>query len=157
MTAKRWNGASQTDLTVFKRWNGSAFVDITTGSRWNGTSWDSLGIGSADLSATSSASSVSGVVFNSSPSAPPAASVTSNPVTVTATGGGGAGPTYSWTLLSGNSGIEPTVPTGATTSFTGLVYTQDTITATFRCTITRGVEVVTVDVDVSLRYFGGTA
>lgn len=61
-------------------------------------------------------------------------SVTSSPVIITATGG--TGPyTYAWTKIAGDT-IAATLPTAATTAFSGTVALGETITATFECQIT---------------------
>jgi hypothetical protein len=61
-------------------------------------------------------------------------SVTSSTVTITATGG--TGPyTYAWTKIAGDT-ITATLPTAATTAFSGTVALGETITATFQCEIT---------------------
>lgn len=155
MTMKRWDGAAYQDIATAKRWDGAAWVDLTIAKRWDGAAWIDIplpGGGGAGLSATISQSSVNGTESGIEP-APLFATVTSfPPVTVTATGGMGAGPTYVWQRISGSSSISATAPTSATTSFTGIVGKNQEAQATFRCTVTRGVESVQVTVSVLLIY-----
>lgn len=120
-------------LSVAKRWDGASWVDIA------------LPGGGGGLSATVSPASAHGEEPFVSVFQP----VTTNLVTVTATGGAGAGPTYSWNRISGSSKISAAAPTSSSTTFEALLRYPGEITATFRCTVTRGVETVTVDVPVS--------
>ncbi len=87
--------------------------------------------GAAVITATASTSYVSGYTRYSS-------SATTNPVTVT--GSGGTGPyTYAWSLLDYTSAIPPTAtaPASATSSFfqTGMI-AGDVESSTWRCTVT---------------------
>lgn len=87
--------------------------------------------GAAVVTATANTSYVSGYTRYSS-------SATTNPVTVT--GSGGTGPyTYAWSLLDYTSAIPPTAtaPTSATSSFfqTGMA-AGDVENSTWRCTVT---------------------
>lgn len=155
MTMKRWDGAAFQDLATAKRWDGASWIDLTVAKRWDGASWADIplpGGGAGDLSATASRSTCDGTVIVDAP-APLFRNITSNTVTITATGGTGVGPTYSWARVSGSSAISATVPTGATTAFTASVGSNQTLSAVFRCTITRGAESVTIDVTVFLSYY----
>lgn len=147
MSLKKWNGA-WADLTTMKRWNGTSWVDLTIAKKWDGAAWVDLGLSSGNLSATVSASSVSGLGGDGE--GPAFQLITSSPVLVTSTGGAGAGPTYAWTLLSGSSKISADSPTSAITTFSALLGLQKTAQSVMRCTVTRGVDTVTVDVNVTL-------
>lgn len=155
MTAKRWDGDSWEDLTIFRRWNGSAWVDLTVAERWSGA-WTDMELFVPDtFSATVAPSSASAFQENPSPAAPPAVTLFTNAVTVTAAGGTGSGPAYAWSRVSGSASISAASPTSATTTFSATVYSNSPVSAQFRCTVTRGVETRTVDVFVSLEYIKG--
>jgi hypothetical protein len=61
--------------------------------------------------------------------------VTTSPISVTASGGGGSY-SYSWARISGWIGIAATTPSAASTQFTGTLSADDTETAEFACTVT---------------------
>lgn len=151
-TNKRWDGASFVDLTVQKRWDGASWVDLTIAKRWDGATWvDFFSGGGSGLSATASPGSASGELFDPEP-APLFATVTSNSVTVTPTGGT-APYTYAWTHLSGSSSVLVTSPTSATTTFSGNIPKNQERLAVKRCTVTDSLlATATVDVSVSLLY-----
>ena len=152
MTMKRWDGATWGDLTTAKRWDGASWVDLTIAKRWDGSTWVDIplpGGGGGGLSATVSPAFADALFFDAIPS-PLFRTLTTNSVTVTATGGSGAGPTYSWTRISGSSAINANSPTSATTSFTASVGRNQRVDATFRCTVTRGSDTVSVNVPVFL-------
>lgn len=149
---KRWDGATWVDLTTAKRWDGSAWVDLTIAKRWDGASWVDIplpGGGGGALAATVAPASAWNIFYDFIPS-PLFRTLTTNSVTVTSTGGSGAGPTYAWTRISGSSAISANSPTSASTTFSGSVGRNQRIDATFRCTVTRGVDSVTVTVPVFL-------
>lgn len=157
MTIKRWTGSSQTDVATLRRWNGSSWVNVAAVKRWNGSSWVDVplpGGGGGDLSATTSSSNLAVIVHDPTPSAPVAMSLDAGPVTVTATGGSGAGPTYQWTRVSGTTG-EISSPTSSTTVFVATVYNNAPRTSVFRCRVTRGAETVDVFVTVTWGYHRG--
>jgi hypothetical protein len=154
MTLKRWDGAAYQDIAAIKRWDGASWVDLTVLKRWDGAAWIDIALpggGGGGLSATINTSSISGMVFASEP-APLFSPVATLPVTVTATGGMGAGPTYLWQRISGSSAVSADFPTAASTSFSGTVGKNQEASAVFRCTVTRGVESVQVIVNVLLIY-----
>lgn len=96
---------------------------------------------------SASPSSVAGLFTNSPPSSSPATrTVTSN--ATTASGGTGS---YSWARISGSTAINADAPSAATTTFSGTVSVDTTISAVFR--VTSGAE--TFDVSVSLTYESG--
>lgn len=150
MTAKRWDGAVQVDLTTFKRWDGAVQQDIATGQRWDGATWVDMGIGGGGLSATVSANNIYNQEFVAGPPPPYLVLIVSGNATVTAVGGAGAGPTYAWSRVSGSSSITATNPGLATTAFSAYVGRDQSVTARFKCTVTRGAETVEVFVDVTL-------
>lgn len=83
------------------------------------------------------------------------------PITVTSNGttaspaGGRAPFTYTWTQISGPSGII-TAPTMATTQFRATVEPFGTASLTFRCTITDAVgQSASADVEANLSNLGG--
>ena len=149
MADKRWDGSSQVDLTVRKRWDGSAWVDLTTHKRWDGAAWQDItlsGGGGSGLSAIASPGSATGAVTNSSLFTV----VTSNSVTVTATGGT-APYTYAWTRVSGDSAPTPSSYTAAGVYWSASVGRDQERTATWRCTVTdAALDTATVDVGVTL-------
>lgn len=155
MAMKRWNGTAHVDITTAKRWNGTAWVDLTLARRWDGSSWVDIplpGGGGGDLSATVSPGSATGSAFFSCPGCPLFTSVCSDSVTVTSTGGSGAGPTISWARVSGDVGINISNATAFTVSWCASVGRDQEKSAVWRATITRGVDSVTVDVLVTLSY-----
>jgi len=148
---KRWDGGTWTDIATAKRWNGTSWVDLTIAKRWDGASWVDIplpGGGGGGLSATVNPAAVEESIFDNA-SAPLFRQMTTDPVTVTSTGGAGAGPTYQWTRISGNSAISAVSPTSATTTFTANVPRNSFYSATFRCTVTRGVDSVQITVTAS--------
>ena len=149
MTLKRWDGAAYVDLTTLKRWDGASWVDITLLKRWDGASWVDItlpGGGGGGLSATASPGSATGAVTNSSLFTV----VTSNSVTVTATGGT-APYTYAWTRVSGDSAPTPSSYTAAGVYWSASVGRDQERTATWRCTVTdAALDTATVDVGVTL-------
>lgn len=162
MTAKRWTGTAFIDLTTLKRWSGSAWVDITIAKRWDGSAWvDILGAGGSPtgLQVTIDGFAVSTVicVANIDPFCPFVSQVTTASITAVASGGTGAGPTYSWQFISGDSSITATNPTSATTAFTTSVNRNATKNAVFKCVVTQGAETREVlhDVILSYDYFTG--
>lgn len=149
MALKRWDGAVYVDLTTMKRWDGASWIDLTVAKRWDGATWVDMGAPSGSLSATVNPASAEGQEIYSGEAF---TEVFSNPVTVTSTGGSGAGPTFAWTRLSGSSAVSATSPSSATTTFNAIIgrFGAGTRTAVMRCTVTRGVESVFVDVPVLL-------
>lgn len=155
MTLKRWDGVAFQDVGTAKRWDGASWIDLTVAKRWDGVAWIDITLpgGSGGLSAIINHANVSGDVFSFEP-APLFVGVTTSPSTVvTATGGMGAGPTYQWVRTSGSAAISPDAPTSDTTTFSATVGKNQELQATFRCDVTRGVEIVSVVVAVSLSYF----
>lgn len=159
MTMKRWNGSAWIDLTTAKRWTGSAWVDLSAAKRWTGSAWVDIplpgGGGGPDLSAFVSPGYAH--AFVQVISGPVAKTLTTNSVTVTASGGAGAGPTYAWSQLSGSSGITINSPNAATTTFSATLTKNSVRSGQFVCTVTRGVQTVYVVVDVYLEYVVGSA
>lgn len=136
MTAKKWDGASFTDiLTTKKRWDGSSWVDLTVAKRWDGTAWQDIpGVIGSGLSISTSAATVYGDVFSPEP-APATALVTSTTVTTTVTGG--TGPyTYAWTRVSGSSSVSANSPTASSTSFSAIVGKNQVKTAFYKVVVT---------------------
>lgn len=154
MTLKRWDGAAFQDIAAIKRWDGASWVDLTVLKRWDGASWVDITLpgGSGNLSATASTGSVNGAVVDNAP-APLFVEVVSGNVTITVVGGTGPGPTYAWSKVSGSSAIFPTAPSSATTAFSATLGSNQSVSGTWKCTVTRGAETVTVNVNVSLSYF----
>lgn len=71
---------------------------------------------------------------------------TTDATTITAVGGSGS-LSYSWARISGDTGISADAASSATTTFTrGTMPAVTSYAATFRCTVTRGAQSVTVDV-----------
>lgn len=154
MTAKRWDGAAYIDLTVAKRWDGAAWVDLTVAKRWDGAAWQDIpGVfgGGSGFSATSDKSLVSGNTFEAEP-APLFKNITSDAVTVTATGG--TGPyTYAWTRVSGSSAISAGTPSADATTFSANVPKNLERIGVWRCTVTDSLAATaSVDVSVELTY-----
>lgn len=157
MTMKRWNGSAFVDTSTEKRWNGSAWVDLTVAKRWNGSAWVDIafsGGGGGGLSATVNDGTVFGEVVDIGP-APAVVNVVSTlPSTVTVTPSGGTGPyTYSWSHVSGDSAVQVSSPTAATTQFNANVGKNQTKAAVKRCTVQDSLgATASVDVSVSLAY-----
>lgn len=112
------------------------------------------------LSASKSGDASGSFVCTESPagvssSCPTSANVTTNSVTITASGGAGSGPTFAWSKISGDT-FTVNSPTSATTSFTVNIprIRDGTVSrsAVYRCTVTRGTETATVDVNVGAEY-----
>lgn len=72
---------------------------------------------------------------------------TTSSTTVIVNGGSGT-PSYSWAYLSGDAVFSATAATSATTAFTTSLDFGEVSTATWRCTVTVGAEVATVDVEM---------
>jgi hypothetical protein len=89
--------------------------------------------------------------YGTTGSCPSAANMTTDAVTISTFGGSGAGPTYSWAKVSGDT-FTMSASTAATTTFSASVNRNTTKTAVYRCTITRGVDVLTKDVTVTGTY-----
>lgn len=158
MTMKRWDGASQIDLTVAKRWDGANWIDLTIARRWDGANWIDIplpGGGGGGLSATVSDGSVFGTEIRNGPGQPAVLAVGSDsPGNVTVTPTGGTAPyTYAWSHVSGDSAVQVLSPSAATTAFIANVGKNQTKAATKRCTVTdAALATTTVDVLVSLSY-----
>lgn len=155
MAMKRWNGTAHVDITAAKRWNGTAWVDLALAKRWDGAAWVDItlpGGGGGDLSATVSPGAAEGTESRSCPGCPLFVQVCTNPVTVTASGGTGVGPSISWSRLSGSSGLTINDPAAFTASWCAAVGRDQEKSAVWRATVTRGAETVTVDVPVSASY-----
>lgn len=152
MTAKRFDGSSDIDLTTQKRWDGSAWVDLTTGKRWDGSAWQDVlsGGGGGPVSVTASPGTARGTVIDMS-SPPLSAGVSSNIVTANATGG--VPPyTYNWHKISGDT-VTITAPTSDSTQFSATLFRNESRTATYRCTVTDSVGTfISVNVSVFLHY-----
>lgn len=66
---------------------------------------------------------------------PGALTLTSNTTTVTPAGG--VAPfTYAWAYLSGDTGVNPTAASSATSAFSGSIAVGEVKSTTFRCTVT---------------------
>lgn len=160
MAIQRKTSTGPVDISLLKRREAGAWVDIglpARAFRRSAGSWvDLLPTGaSGGLSATASTNYVVGAYNCIGTSCATVRSVTSSPVVITATGGSGPGPTYSWARVSGDSAISATASTSGTTQFTANVPRETEYTAVFRCTVTRGIDTVTVDVNVSISYAWG--
>lgn len=106
----------------------------------------SSGVGSGSLLASVSPTSVS----KTSSTRGSDKTVTAGPATVTVSGGSG-GYTYSWARIAGDSSITAGAPSAASTSFSALLSPDDSVTATFECTVTDAAGSVTrLQVGVSL-------
>jgi len=79
------------------------------------------------------------------------ANITTDAVTVTSSGGTGAGPTYAWTQVSGDV-FTITSSTSASTTFSISCARNTSNAAVYRCTVTRGAGSFTVDVNVTAEY-----
>jgi hypothetical protein len=154
MTLKRWDGAAYQDIAAIKRWDGASWVDLTILKRWDGVSWVDITLpgGGGGLSATADKAFV-GAGYSPEGIGPTFVTLTTDAITVTATGGMGAGPTYSWSRVTGDSSVLCDSPTSATTTFSCSVPRNQERSAVYRCTITRGAESVQINVNVLLTYY----
>jgi len=159
MTRRRSSTATWEPLVHVRRWNGSAFVDATFGRRWDGTQWIEwwpIVVGGNDFQAVSS-SSVAGGIYScrqespTSNNCPFANTVVSDAITITPQGGTGT-PSYAWAYVSGDSSITVSDTTAATVTFSGVVSRNDTRTAVWRCTVTRGSQTASTQITVNLSY-----
>lgn len=162
MTAKRWTGTAYADITTKKRWTGTAWTDLTTAKRWDGSAWVDIGFagGGGGLQLSASTGLVTGLFScdnNVNPNCLFVATVTTNSVTITPSGGSGAGPTYSWQYVSGDSSITPNSPTAATTTFTGNVSRNLNRSAIYKCVVVQGTDTreIQVEANISYAYIGG--
>jgi hypothetical protein len=147
-----WNAA-----TFVRKWNGTAFVDVTFVKVWDGSAWITKWPVTSNFTVSSSTSFVSGAFdcfYDNTPpnTCPIATTITSTSVTVSSTGGTGAGPTYLWEYVSGDTSISVSNTTATTVTFSGIVTRRNTKTARWKCTVTRGTETSVVYVDVELTY-----
>lgn len=150
-------GSTWTDLTFAKRWTGTAWVDVSFVRRWDGAAWITVWPVASDLRAEVSSPTALGVYGCTHTGVgdnfcPFVQNITSETVTVSSSGGTGAGPAYAWSFVSGDSGITVNSPTGTTVSFSGVVGRRQSKTAVWRCTVTRGTESRFIDVVVILTY-----
>lgn len=76
--------------------------------------------------------------------------VTSDAVTVTATGGNGIY-SFSWAWVSGEV-LTPTAPTSATTAFVGSLSHNEATTSVYRCTVVSNAQTEDIDVTIDLEY-----
>ena len=163
MTAKRWDGSSQQDISTAKRWDGSSWVDITTAKRWDGNAWHDIafaggggpgGGGPASLSAVASGDAI--IIHQTyEPPFDPVVTLITPIVTVTASGG--APPyTYQWTRISGDHKASCDSPTSPTATWTANLYLDTTSESVWRCTVTDSIGgTAYVDVLVFLAYYAG--
>lgn len=153
MTAKRWDGSAYQDvLTTKKRWDGTAWVDLTVAKRWDGVAWVDIPMFiSGGLTVSVSPGDAVGDVFHPEP-APLFATVTSNSVTATPTGG--TGPyTYAWSLVSGGSAISATAPTAASTAFSAVIGKNQEKNAVWKVVVTDSLSATAeAIVNISLLY-----
>ena len=140
MPIKRRASGAWIDATAPKRKAGGTMVAITSVKRRSGGTW-------IEMLATPIILSKSGDAFGASTTA----TIDSNTVTITATGGSGAAKTYNWDFTSNPSGITALSPTSAATAFrktSALV--NATYTATARCTVADGTYTESILVSVEL-------
>lgn len=148
MAFKRKTGGVWTDPSAIRRRSGGAWVTPTFIKRRVGGSWVTVWPTAAPLSASASPSSVSGYGFGKTVQG----IVTSNPTSVSASGGNGTY-TFSWVRVSGDTTINPTNATGASTAFSATVRNGAPKSAVFRCDVTSGgVTVSTNYVSVTLTW-----
>ena len=110
-------------------------------------------VATAPLSAAPDRPSVSALYecYGTTATCVSAANMTTDTVTISSTGGTGAGPTYSWANLSGDT-FTITASTSAATAFSASVNRGTQKSAVYRCTVTRGVDTYDVDVPVLAIY-----
>lgn len=157
MISRLTTGPTWTPCTFVRRWDGAAWVNVSFVKRWDGSAWVQLWPAASSLEAAANKSSVEGLyncTYNNIGvnTCPVMYSLTSESVTVSSTGGSGAGPTYAWTYLSGDTGITVSNSTAATVTFAGAVSRRQTRTAVWRCTVTRGTDSRVVDIPITLTY-----
>lgn len=157
MAIKRDVAGVKTDITILKRRSNGAWVDclyqMRAQRRDTGAWVDCLPLApSGTLTATSDKSTVTKFDSCIGLSCPTVKTVTTAAVTVTSSGGSGAGPTYQWEYVSGSSNIEVTAPTANSTTFYANLPRNTTQNAQWKCVVTRGVDTVEVFVSVTVGY-----
>jgi hypothetical protein len=95
--------------------------------------------------------SASYACFGTTTSCTTAVNMSTDTVTVSSTGGTGAGPTYAWTRVSGDV-FTISAAAAAATYFSASVNRDSVKSAVYRCTVTRGVGTYQVDVPVTGTY-----
>lgn len=157
MISRSVTGPSWTPVSFVRRWTGSAWVDVSFVRRWDGTAWVQVWPVTSTLTASANLSEAvggftctyNGIGINT---CPVLATVVSPTVTITSSGGSGAGPTFAWAYLMGDTGISISDPTASSVTFSAPVNRRGTRTAVWRCTVTRGADTAIVDVNVVLYY-----
>lgn len=148
MTPIRKSGDANVALTTLKRRSGSAWTSVQNGYRRAAGAWVKVYSAYTPISSvTASPASATASATRLGASAPGSLVVTAG-VTINVTGGSGSY-TYSAALLSGTA---MTVAPGANTSFSATLARNQTITATYRITVSDGQSSGHVDVPVSLNY-----
>lgn len=157
MLERAITGPDWTALSFVRRWTGTTWANVSFVRRWDGSAWVTVWPVASNLTAEVSSPTALGIAGCSydgigDNACPFVNTVTSESVTVSSTGGSGAGPTYAWRFFSGDSGIAVSNPTAATVSFSGPVGRRQSKSAVWRCTVTRGTDSRFVDVEVTLTY-----
>jgi hypothetical protein len=162
MPIQRDIAGTPTDITTLKRRLNGAWVDmlfLNRAFRRDTGAWVELlpAALEGDFALSVSSSSAS-VVYNcNDPESPPytcptLADLDTATVTATAVGGLGAGPTYEWTYVSGDTGFSCNSPTAATTSWSVIVPQNANKNAVWKVTATRGADTEEQQVTLSARY-----
>lgn len=157
MFSRAITGPDWTAASFVRRWNGSAWVDVSFVRRWDGAQWVQVWPRASTLAASASTATLEAsfdctAEVGGVNSCPVLQTLTTSAVTITSSGGTGAGPTYAWSRLNGDAGIVVSNATSATVTFTGTVGRRQTTQAVWRCVVTRGSDSVAVDVLISLTY-----
>lgn len=112
------------------------------------------GSGSSPFSALKSGDAVGSIFITEPPTAPASVTVTSNVVDIIC-GGGTGSYTCAWSHLSGSTAIGTPGANVFSTSFSGDVPKNSTLSAVKRCAASDGVTTINVDVSVDLDYSAG--
>ena len=143
----RRSSGSNVNVSLVRRRSGGTWVTPTVRRRQGGA-WVVVPF----VLTLSTSGNPGGNVFLAEP-APASTTVNGGSFTVNVSGGSGSY-TRSWTRISGSTAMSISNSTAATVTFSGTVRKNDSITATWRCTVTDTVTGATsfVDLFVQLHY-----
>lgn len=144
-----------TPVGFVRKWDGTNWVDVSFVRKWNGSAWVQVWPVTSDFAVTVSSTTVTTEFVCDAAvdiSCPFITAIVSPVVTVVAEGGSGAGPTYLWEYVSGSTGITVSNSSASAVTFSGVVGRRQSLSAVWKCTVTRGTETKSVQVLVNLWY-----